>query len=350
MFLPLPQIIYKVFFLFAAIFLININLKSQFIQKVFKIDTTSKDYYETFDTLSNNRFFLSEKISSPQLFNSSHQTKVDYRSNGNLNLGVGHTFRYLTLNIGINFSFMNQDNQYKGRTRYLDLHSQIVGRPYIIDFFGQFYYGAYIVPESGPLPKGETYVQRPDINTQLIGLTSYFVPNWRRYSYAAAITQRDWQKKSAGSPLYGLEFFNGKIKGDSSLIPYDYKEFFEQPEVFKVKFTELGAGLGYGYTLVIKKNWFVHASAISAVSFGYSREYVGEATNGYLYLRPNFLIRPSMGYNSNRFSCSVYWFANRVIAGSSNMSYRINTANLRMTVAYRLKPKPWINKFYNQVF
>jgi hypothetical protein len=340
-FLPLPT---------AFIFFLTINIsQAQFLNRIFKIDTTSANYYETFDTLSNNRLFASQKLTYPTLLNGDKSEKVLYKSNGNLNLGIGHTYKYYTFNIGINFKFINEDDDIRGNTRFLDLHSQIVGRPYIIDFYGQFYYGAYIMPSEGKLPKGVPYEQRPDLFTQLIGFSTSFVPNWRRFSYAAAITQRDWQKKSAGSPLYGLDFFVGKVKGDSSIIPGDKQPFFSNPEVDKIKFVALGVGIGYGYTLVIKKHWFVHGSFVSYLSAGYFRAFEKENVDGDFYLRPNFTIRPSAGYNSNRFNCALYWFANRVTAGSPNLSYQTNTTNLRLTFAYRIRPKAWMHKVYDKL-
>lgn len=323
---------------------------AQILSKIFKIDTSSRGYYEVLDSITNNRFFVSEKLTSPSFQSKADRSWVKYLSNGNTNLGVGQTYEWFNLNIGINFSALNNDDDMKGRTRFLDLHTQIIGRPYIVNLFGQFYKGVFLVPDSGKNAPGIPYEQRPDIRTRLVGGTVYFVPNWRRFSFAAAITQRDWQKKSAGSPLYGLEFFWGNIQGDSALIPKNHQGSFKRSGFDNVRFVEVAAGIGYGYTLVIKKHWFVHGSGTSGFSLGY----LGERTSGIsdqknFYLKPNLLVRAAVGYNSHKFNGAFYLFGNQNISGNDQMKTRIITHNVRAIFAYRIAPGPKLKSRYNKI-
>ncbi len=340
---------WKSWIFFGYLNLFAFATHAQFLAKIFKQDSTDSRYYEANDTLSNTRFYVSQKLTNPVLKSSDGNQKVRYRSNGNTNLGVGNTYGWLTINIGLNFKFMNNDDDLRGKTRFLDLHTQIVGRPYVVDVYGQFYKGAYLMPESGNLPKGTPYPTRPDIYTQQIGFSSYFIPNWRKFSYAASVTQRDWQKKSAGSFLFGGEFFTGKIKGDSALVPVERSSHFKFPEIFKVKYYEIGVGGGYAYTLVIHNHWFISASAITSISAGFMQNYAGEDVEGSFYIKPNFMLRPSVGYNSKKFNGSVYIFASQVNAGNSNGIYQINTFNFRTTLAYRLTPRKRTKDLYQKL-
>lgn len=311
--------------------------KGQILSKIFKIDTASRGNYVVLDSITNNRFFLSRKLTSPTLAGKYGENKTRYRSNGNLNLGVGHTYEWFNLNIGVNFGFINNDNDIRGRTRFLDLHTQIIGRPFIINFFGQFYRGVHLIPDSGRNPPGKPYEQRPDIYTRLVGGTVYFVPNWRKFSFAAAITQRDWQLKSAGSPLYGVEFFWGSVRSDTALLPLAERKNYKRSDFNHVQNLEIAAGVGYGYTLVVAKHWFLHGSATCGWSLGnFSERTRNQPLNNHLYIRPNFLTRASFGYNSNRFNAALFAFMAKNISGNDQMSLIITTTNFRATFAYRI--------------
>jgi Domain of unknown function (DUF4421) len=348
--------------LLPALFLIfPFSLKAQF-STLFSKDTVNPKYIETMDTLANTRLYVSQKLTWPTLISPDGDHMVKYRSNGPTNLGFGGTYGWLTLNIGLNFKAINHDNDIYGESRFLDLHGSGIGKTYFIDFFGQFYKGVYLMPESGKsLPDGVPYPTRPDITTQQVGLTAWYIPNWRRYSYAAAANQRDWQKKSAGSFLLGWGFFTGKIQGDSSLIPADRSAYFPHPGIDKVSFFELSAGVGYGYTLVIRKHFFAAASFTASLSGGVSHQFEGERESNDVYFKPNYLFRPSIGYNGPNFNASVMLFAYQLNAGEET-SYRITTTNLRFTVAHRLVPRakskklltklmnvnPWWKRQHNQ--
>lgn len=319
------------------------KLLAQF-EKLFSKDTVNADYIELIDTLANTRLYVSQKLTSPTLLSQDGKHAVRYRSNGPTNLGFGGTYGWLTLNIGLNFKFINHDNDIFGETKFLDLHGVGIGKTYFVDFFGQFYKGVYLMPESGEkLPDGMPYPTRPDIYTQKIGLTAWYIPNWRKFSISAAVNQRDWQKKSAGSFLLGWGIFSGKIEGDSSLIPRDRAAYFKHPEVHKLSFFELSAGAGYGYTLVVKKHFFASASFTASLSGGISNQFAGLNETGDVYFRPNYLFRPSVGYNGRNFNASVMLIAYQLNAGDET-SYRITTTNLRFTVAHRLLPKAKIKK------
>jgi hypothetical protein len=315
------------------------NLVMAQSNKLFSKDTVNPNYIELIDTLANARLYVSQKLTSPTLLSKDGNHAVRYRTNGPTNLGFGGTYGWATLNIGLNFKFINHDNDIYGKSKFLDLHGSGIGKTYFVDFFGQFYKGVYLMPESGEkLPDGVPYPTRPDIYTQKIGLTAWYMPNWRKYSYAAAANQRNWQKKSAGSLLLGWGIFSGKIQGDSSLIPKDRAAYFTHPEINKLSFFELSAGAGYGYTLVINQHFFAAASFTASLSGGISNQFAGENKSGDVYFKPNYLFRPSIGYNGPNFNASVMLFAYQLNAGDET-SYRITTTNLRFTVAHRLLPK-----------
>lgn len=329
--------------------MLQCNLLMAQFDKLFSKDTVNSNYIQLIDTLTNTRLYVSQKLTSPTLVSSNGEHLIKYRANGPTNLGFGGTYGWLTINVGLNFKAINHDNDIFGKTKFLDLHGSGIGKTYFVDFFGQFYKGVYLMPESGKsLPDGVPYPTRPDIYTQQVGLTAWYIPNWRKYSYSASAIQRDWQKKSAGSFLLGWGFFTGKIQGDSSLIPKDRAAWFAHPDLHKVSFFELSAGAGYGYTLVINQHLFAAASFTASLSGGVSNQFVGEKKSNDIYFKPNYLFRPSVGYNGPNFNASVMLFAYQLNAGDET-SYRITTTNLRFTVAHRLVPRAKAKKSLNKL-
>jgi hypothetical protein len=132
-------------------------------------------------------------------------------------------------------------------------------------------------------------------------------------------------------------------------VPSERAAQFENAQFTKVKYYEIGIGAGYAYTLVIKKHWFITASAIPSLSGGYLQQFDDQHRHGSFYLRPNFLFRPSIGYNSKKFNCSLYWFSSYVNAGNRNGYYHVNTSNARATIAYRFNPTPRTKRVYQKI-
>ena len=98
------------------------------------------------------------------------------------------------------------------------------------------------------------------------------MPNVDRFSYRAALTENDVQTKSAGSLLFGGEAYYGSIKGDSSLVPVEVRGNFSQFGVDKINFFSIGPGIGYAYTLVIEKHFYITGSAIGSIDVNFSTE------------------------------------------------------------------------------
>ena len=141
-----------------------------------------------------------------------------YRATTSLNLGIGATYHAFTLNIGIGITKFNP-NKEKGNTKYLDLQGHFYARKWNIDLLGEFYKGYYLTPQGLAAPPGKPYYVRPDIGLSLVGFAFYRPLNQKKFSYQAGLLQNEWQKKSAGSILFGGEIYYGSIYGDSSLVP-----------------------------------------------------------------------------------------------------------------------------------
>ncbi|MBL0342414.1 MAG: DUF4421 family protein [Bacteroidetes bacterium] len=150
----------------------------------------------------------------------------------------------------------------------------------------------------------------------------------------------EWQTKSAGSFLLGLEFFFGTIAADSTIYPTVISAN-EVPDATKLFFYELGPNVGYTYSLIIAKHFFITGSLSVSIDYNVTN-YKGENDNFTRSgLSPNSLIRVFTGYNSKKSAISFTFTNSRVSLSSDKInSVALNTGNFRINYVRRFIPGP----------
>src|ERR1700680_1619405 len=182
------------------------------------LDDHDTSYCKTYRSMLTARIYLSRKYTVLSFNPPVAAASFKYRSVTSLNVGIGATYHAVTVNIGIGINKFNP-NEEKGKTKYLDLQGHFYARKWNIDLLGEFYKGYYLTPQGLAAPEGSEYYIRPDVGLSLIGFVFYRALNETNFSYQAGLLQNEWQRKSAGSILFGGEIYYGSIYGDSSLSP-----------------------------------------------------------------------------------------------------------------------------------
>lgn len=90
---------------------------------------------------------------------------------------------------------------------------------------------------------------------ETISANFYYVFNSRRFSYPAAFSQSWIQKKSSGSIIAGLSYQWSRFGTEDKGIEADIDNG-------TIKHQYLGIGAGYGYNLILFKNWLFHLSLL----------------------------------------------------------------------------------------
>lgn len=257
----------------------------------------------------------------------------NYKPNNSKGIGLGVSYRYLTLNLA--FKLLGEDPN-KGKTGSLSLQSSLYKEQWVYDFVYQHFRGMYLSPK-GVYQQGDQYYLRPDINSTLVGADFWRILNSDRFSYKSVMTQNEWQLKSAGTLLLGGEIYYGNMKGDSALVPAALAPEFPQSAVDKLRFFRIGVGIGYAYTYVFRKNFFVSGGLTTIIDWASAREYVNNDYKAKNEVSPNFSYRISLGYNSRRMNINASLFNNSVPAKGyySPDSYNLFTQQFRVTVARR---------------
>lgn len=130
----------------------------------------------------------------------------------------------------------------------------------------------------------EKYSERDDdydsyapIKVNTLFLDGYYVFNGKRYSQASAYNQSVIQRRSAGSFLLGLSWYQSsidlsdKLNGDIILA---------SNRIGKIKVHQGNIGFGYGYNWVPARNWLMNVMVMPTVAF-YNRVKVTKYASNY---------------------------------------------------------------------
>lgn len=299
------------------------------------------NYYTTYPELITARFYFSQKYTNFTLGAEKPTPDLVYRPNTSLNMGVGATYRSVTLNLAYGFGFLNKDDD-KGKTRYLDLQSHLYSRSWAIDLSGQFYKGYYLNNRSTGYRGKTDYYVRPDIGTSLLGISAYRIMNEDKFSLRAATLQNEWQQKSAGSLLVGAEIFYGAVHGDSAFVPVLFTDRYAQHGIRKTHLLKFGPGVGYAYTFVYEKHFYLTWALSANINAGSVKEFGDSSTLQKFTFSPNYNYRFALGYNGSVWACNLMLVGNEInFKGSTSPNpYNIKTGNFRINITKRIMPGP----------
>lgn len=288
------------------------------------------------------RIYGSRKYTYYDMVDKRLKEEVLYRPNTSNNLGVGFNYKFIGINIGFKLPFINNDDEQYGKTKYLDLQSHIYLRKLVIDFYGQYYKGYYLANRRF---NGRALDVRPDMHNTGLGLNIQYIFNDKKFSYRAAYLQNEYQKKSAGSLIVGAEAFAWRMKGDSALIPSNLgiEGFFDNETFNKTSSASIAANVGYAYTFVIKKHFFVTASLTGSAGVNQTvLNYIdGRSKRREFGWQLNNTVRFSAGYNSSKYFVGVH-YVDLVTRSESHVArtyQTFGTGNFRVSLAKRFALK-----------
>lgn len=298
------------------------------------------DYYRRYVVL---RLYESTKFNNYQFLDNGN--KVTYKPNNHNNIGLGFNYKFISINLGFFVPFLSKDHNKYGYTQTLDLQTHLYLQRFLVDLYGQFYKGYYLSNPSILNPTATGYVLRPDIHTRDISAVVQYVFNYKTFSYNAAYYQNEYQKKSAGSVIAGAGIYHTDVKADSALIPpnINYGNFYDGRQFNTTSNNSIAVSLGYTYTYVYKKHYFLTGSLSGGAGLNIS---VIENTTTYqrssrLGPEYNLTARAATGYNSDKYFAGITYV--RLITENSAPFSRtfqdVNAGNFRLIVAKRIRIK-----------
>lgn len=306
-------------------------------------------YYETHNDVFHGRLYLVQKYNALhyKYTGADNERNVNYLPHTIPGIGVGFTYDWVTVNFSYAFR-LNGEERDKGETDFIDLQIHSYAKKFVLDLFAQSYEGMYV---AGDKDADGNFYHRADLQSRLLGGSFQYVLNNKRFSYRSSFLQTDWQKKSAGSFLVGLEAYVGRIRSDSTLLPGGRDENPEAAAAKEDLFWQLGPTLGYTYTVVIKKHFFITGSL--AESLNYGRRIMSE--NSDEHTKSRFVTNPSYrimaGYNTYRWGLAVFYINNRVNVPGSIRDYElaVSSGTFRVNFVYRFRSKTKIGELIDKI-
>ena len=295
------------------------------------------------------RLYLSRKQNGYTLADALLKPWIKYRTNDKILLGMGYTYSFLTINLGIKLPLINQDDNLYGESRYFDLQTHFMFRSYIVDLYLQWNSGHYL---SNPQDvfynwDGGNYMpQRGDMRTSIVGLNVQHLFNSDRYSYKASFWQNEFQKRSAGSPILGLEAYwmlgmSDSIMVEGAIPPMG---FMDEVSFNRADVMHVGLNGGYAHTFVWMEKLYLSLSTTMGLSGAYNKvQYTPDShtlSRG-LSLGATNTTRISMGYDTGKYyfglSFSRFWMNS--MAKAYQAWYGYNTGHFRINFVRRFTLK-----------
>lgn len=286
--------------------------QSEFLVKLF---TTPYDtnYIKSFETDYTTRLFASTKYNQMGYIDNMVGKSLIYVPNNSLLLGAGVNHGFLGLNLGVNFPFINKDDETYGKTKYYDFTMRFFARRYNTTIYLQDYRGYYLRNTRDMIPgwaHDSAYYIRGDLRSFTIGLDVSYIFNYKRFSCRAAILQNELQRKSAGSFLLGGTVFYNVASGDSSIVPSNvyYGLFYNNLKFNRSTNFSVGPTFGYAYNFVIRRYFFILGSLNGSLNLAFTKLHLidseEEVKSGLVGgVRAEFLV--SAGYNGDRWYFGV---------------------------------------------
>jgi hypothetical protein len=339
----------KRYFLFRAVtflFILHLGIHAQ--------SQHDSLYYKTFPNALTVRIYSVKDNTGFTLSSLNNASNITYRSNATTNLGIGVTYRNISANVSTGFGFLNNGIEERGKTTSFDFQFHFFMQHWISDLLILHYKGFYATPGSYPYEPAGDYYYRPDIGLNLLGLTAYHVQNAQRFSYRSAFNQNEWIKKSSGTLLYGGGVYFERINSkDSGLIPSKSSKLF--PNFSDFHYISFGPGIGYAYTMVIKKHFYVLASAIINGNINFSTSENGSINANNTSFQPGISFKTAAGYGGNVWNISLSYAGNILWVKQAGVP-EANTfpaSEVRLTLARQIilkRPVPVVNGMINKIF
>ncbi len=305
-----------------------------------RTDTHDSTYYKSYPNKLTGRLFLSEKVSSFIIPASDNYSDVTYVPNNKVSLGVGATYKNMTLNVGAGFGFLNKENT-KGETKSVDFQIHAYRPTSVVDITAISHKGMHIKQKGLGTPFADEYYYRPDVKQLQFGVSYYHLANHDKFSYRAAMIQNEWQQKSAGSLLFGGQAYYAKTSGDSPLVPLGLRDGFEQADINELSFINVSGGLGYAYTLVIRKYFYVTGSFIGNVGLNFIKEdaYTGKMNK--TGINPSAIYKGAAGFSNDNWNLSASIAGNAFLIKTTTgaQPYLLQASNVRFNIARRFEVK-----------
>jgi len=318
--------------IFLVCFLISFSAKS------FSADSlAANSYYTDYSNLLTLKPYLLFKFNTLSILN--ENDKLLLSPNSPLAVGLGFNYKFVGLALGLGLPHSSENIERYGKTKRLDLQISIFMKHIGFDGHFQLYNGYYNKNPNDFVDWTESYYPKlPDMRTISFGASGYYVLNNKRYSNKAAVLRTQKQDKSAGSFLFGVFFNYDEAYSPNGFFPSELPDTIASDFDLKgFRYIATGITIGYAYTWVISKNFFLNVSVIPGGGYKDIRvvDNAGES-DVEKQAHAQLQLRGALGYESKQFFVGIS--ASTLIRNIEYKNYEMDlaTEQLRFFIGWRL--------------
>lgn len=283
------------------------------------------EYYTDLSDLLALRLYLLLKFSTIEISNNNQ--KLVLTPNSPLAIGAGFNFKGIGLALGIGLPQSSKNlHKYGGTSRFdvqMSIYSRLIGG----DAYLQLYKGYFNANPEDFMQWDEDYFPKiPDMSSISFGANIYYVLNHKKFSNKAAYSRTQIQHKSAGSVALGYFINYDEVDSPNGFIPTEYPDTIGNDfDIKSFRYFATGFSVGYMYTWVISKSFFLNASLIPGFGYKDIRLTDDEGDSG-IERHPHvqLLMRGAFGYENKHFYAGLAGMA--LIRNIQYKEYEINLA------------------------
>jgi len=310
-------------------------------------DTAKSTYYTDYSEQLLIKFGTVVKSNKLELINKNDNQHAKFSPTGLSSLGGGFNYKWLGLAVSFGLPSPEESVRKFGNTRKFDAQLNIFSKKFGVDVIFQNYKGFYLENPTAltTWPK-DSFPHLPTMETTSIGIEGAYFLNHKKFSYKAAYVRNTVQNKSAGSLLlggfYSLDYAGfTSYDSTSSFIPKELpKSVADSFDISSYMSSSYGVSVGYTYTIVFLKKWFVNLSLVPG--FGAKNlkihNSLGEidTKSGAM---SRFTVRFATGFESKHFLIGLTAYFRTADITYENYSIKPSTSNAHLFVAKRFSLK-----------
>jgi len=265
--------------------------------------------------------------------------KVRYTPTDPLSIGLGFSYRFLLIDVGIR---LNKDNTLSR----LDLQGSLVLKKSLIEVLVQRYEGFQERADNS------IDIFRNDLKSSLFAINHFYNFNNKKLSLGSVLAGNRIQKKSTGTFVLGSYISFNQVKSDSSLVSSSSGNSFNEYANFtNLKTINFGAYFGYAYSLVLPHNFAFFSSLTPGLGFSFTKVEDDVSYTPPVFPSGKLHFRASLGHYAKKIYI-ILSFSNylSIINLGHGNRYQLNAGQLKLAVGYRMKSQNKITETIDKTF
>ena len=253
---------------FLLVFLSGLQSQRAYAQSVKQIKRTSfsrmhsqepdSNYVKTYKNKLMIALVGTRKFQHITLSTLGSHDNLRYMPNNPSAFGAGFSYNWLSLDLTLKFPYLTRMYDKKGDTDIFRIRLGYNKPKIWLTTLMQMCRGFYIhnIQKFDPewFQYNDAYPVRPDILNFSWYTSLYYSFNNRNITYQSSLGWEQRQKKSAGTFLLGGSVFANYLSADSSMVPEEFGEYFNEDMNLTEQFNlQYGINCGYVHTFLLSK-------------------------------------------------------------------------------------------------